>query len=105
MINAKEEFIQHIQYKNLKVKSAVLVHKVSYGNKINYILKEKYTPSEYENFLNSIDFEYDDGFGRQEIKGCILYEDGTWSDRYEYDGSEWWAYQKCPTIEYFIEDK
>jgi hypothetical protein len=24
--------------------------------------------------------------------------DGTWSERGEYDGSEWWNYQKCPDI-------
>ena len=38
------------------------------------------------------------GYGGQELFGTIWYEDGTWSDRGEYDGSEWWNYNKCPDI-------
>ena len=51
-----------------------------------------------KNFLDQIDFEYDNGFGCQELFGTIWYEDGTWSSRGEYDGSEWWEYNSCPKI-------
>jgi len=41
---------------------------------------------------------YDSGYGGQEVFGTIWYVDGTWSDRGEYDGSEWYEYHKCPDI-------
>lgn len=51
-----------------------------------------------DKFLQSLDFNYDDGYGLQKIEGNIWYQDGTWSDRGEYDGSEWWQYQSVPEI-------
>ena len=41
--------------------------------------------------------EYDEGFGAQEINASlvILFNDGTWLERSEYDGAEGWDY-KCP---------
>ena len=44
--------------------------------------------------LALLDREYDDGFGGQELDGTIVFKDGTWLERGEYDGSEWWEY-KC----------
>lgn len=49
--------------------------------------------------LEYLDFEYDDGFGNQELFGIILFKDNTWMERAEYDGSEWWEYKKCPTVD------
>jgi len=37
-----------------------------------------------------MDISYDDGFGIQYIHGIILFKDGTWIERVEYDGAEWW---------------
>ena len=48
--------------------------------------------------LAELDFEYDDGYGTQELFGTIWYEDGSWSEREEYDGSECWAYKTSPAI-------
>ena len=53
---------------------------------------------EYEEFLSKLDFEYDSGYGLQNLFGFIWYKDGTWSERCEYDGSEWYQYQRCPEI-------
>lgn len=61
-------------------------------------LKVGYDVQALNDFLHSIDFEYDDGFGSQEIFGCIWLEDGTWFTRGEYDGSEWWEYHAYPEI-------
>lgn len=38
--------------------------------------------------------DYDDGYGSQEIEETleILFKDGSWMQRREYDGSEGWAY-------------
>jgi deoxyribonuclease-4 len=46
--------------------------------------------------LPQLNFYYDDGYGGQELFGYVWYEDGTWSDRGEYDGSEWWQHQTRP---------
>lgn len=40
--------------------------------------------------------EFDPGWGVQELHGYIWYNDGTWSSRAEYDGSEWWEHNVCP---------
>lgn len=46
-----------------------------------------------------IDFNYDSGYGGQELYGCIVFEDGSWLERGEYDGSEWWGYKSTPTYD------
>ena len=106
--NAKKEFIGHIQ--NKKVKCV----RLSKGDKIirdraisivdwdesvfEYELGCGYNKDEWNEFLNKLDFEYDSGYGSQELFGIIWYEDGTWSDRGEYDGSEWYEYHMCPEV-------
>lgn len=55
------------------------------------------TQSFYD-FLANIDIEYDRGFGRQHVFGHVVFNDGTWLERAEYDGSEWWEYKKLPLI-------
>ena len=49
-------------------------------------------------FLNTIDLNYDSGYGTQHYLGKIWYADGTWSTRSEYDGSEWWTHNACPPL-------
>ena len=54
----------------------------------------------WSQFKELADFEYDCGFGTQKI-ACdlvIVFTDGTWFDRQEYDGSEGWYFQRVPTI-------
>lgn len=45
------------------------------------------------------DMEYDSGFGAQELVSdlVIVMNDGTYFNRWEYDGSEGWEYNKVPT--------
>lgn len=42
--------------------------------------------------------EYDEGYGAQEVPFdlIIMLKDGTWFERAEYDGSEWWVYMRKP---------
>lgn len=61
-------------------------------------LKVNHTEEELASFLESLDFEYDAGYGSQELFGTVWLEDGTWLTRGEYDGSEWWEYHKLPEI-------
>jgi hypothetical protein len=104
-MNCKKEFIEHVEYR--PVKCAEIVKDGRYSGLQNatdsmtysyYRLSINYTFKEYEMFLELLDFEYDDGFGGQEIYGHIWYEDGTWSERRDYDGSEWWEYMSVPDI-------
>lgn len=95
--NAKQEFISHIQ--NRKVKCAKISKGDDYiGNKVSFELGCAYNTDEWSEFLNKLDFGYNSGYGGQELFGTIWYEDGTWSDRGEYDGSEWYEYHICPEI-------
>ena len=57
---------------------------------VTAILPVNHTQEDYDNFIKKLDVEYDDGYGTQELFGTIWLTDGTWMDRGEYDGSEWW---------------
>lgn len=50
----------------------------------------------WEAFAAQADFEYDDGYGGQEIRGdlVILFDNGGKLIRGDYDGSEWWEYHE-----------
>jgi hypothetical protein len=47
-------------------------------------------------FKELADFEYDSGYGAQKVATDlkIIFLDGSSMWRHEYDGSEWWMYQK-----------
>jgi len=47
-----------------------------------------------EKFKELANFEYNDGFGGQEIASDLIvyFKDKTYLYRREYDGSEWWEY-------------
>lgn len=99
MKNTKEEFLRHIKERK------VLCASISYKNCWDYESDTKecklhvgYTEEQYNAFVESLDFKYDAGYGGQELFGTIWYKDGTWSDRGEYDGSEWWEHHECPIV-------
>ena len=98
--NAKEEFLQHTAGK--QVKCANLLYGDEYGlhgdERRKYILKADYNKIDFENFLSYLDFCYDSGYGGQELFGTIWYTNGTWSERGEYDGAEWWVHREVPEI-------
>ena len=78
------------------------------GREVEYIRVEMIDPNTYEplkpvegrldEVLPLMDFEYDGGYGAQWMTGVIWYADGTWSDRREYDGSEWWEHHVRPSL-------
>ena len=39
---------------------------------------------------------YNSGYGTQCLDGKVVFKDGTWLDRCEYDGSEWWESRVLP---------
>jgi hypothetical protein len=93
LANAKIELKEHVEETGKSLKAASLTFR-----KNTHSLKIGYTLQDYEHFLDSINFEYNNGFGGQMVEGYIWYVGGTWSSRGEYDGSEWWEYNTCPKI-------
>jgi hypothetical protein len=98
MRNAKAEFIELV--KGLEVLCVSILNGDMYDqqNSDKRLLKLDYDKADYRTFLESLDFEYDDGYGGQELFGTVWFKDGTWADRGEYDGSEWWDHQCIPSI-------
>lgn len=61
------------------------------------ILKSTRTLEDEEKFLKTLQgIEYDAGYGLQQLFGVVVFKDGSWLSRGEYDGSEWWEHNKCP---------
>ena len=99
MCNAKEEFLNHVGSKEVLCASMSYQDCWNHNKPTEYFkLPVDYKQEQFDHFIHLLDFEYDDGYGGQELSGIIWYKDGTWSDRGEYDGSEWWIYHVCPQI-------
>ena len=47
---------------------------------------------------------YSPDYGNQVWSGWVTFTDGTWIERHEYDGSEWWEYKETPSLENVKED-
>jgi hypothetical protein len=96
-MNARDEFLEFI--KDLPgVVCAEVEREVSYKLSVVGALPVGHILADWESFCHSINFDYDEGYGSQELYGAIWFVDGSWADRREYDGSEWWELQKCPEI-------
>lgn len=91
MINAKKEILDEIEGKEVELIRIAFGH--SYSAKPQQIIEGGI------DVIQMLDFEYDNGFGGQELFGFIWYKDGTWSERGEYDGSEWWEYKERPALD------
>lgn len=101
MINAKKEFLEHVGgRKVLCARVAFIAFRQCDEDQVasSHDLREGYSDEEYQAFLESLNKEYDNGYGCQELYGTIWYTNHSWSDRSEYDGSEWWTFQSCPKV-------
>jgi len=94
--NAKDEFLGVIS--KYKIIGAQINYSDNMGSDYDIKLKPLFSQDEYDNFLMSLDHEYDDGFGGQNLFGVIFCEDGVWMQRGEYDGSEWWDIYQYPDM-------
>jgi len=92
MSNAKNELLEVLKG-IAPLKCAI----ISNGQK-NVVLKLNYSKAKYDKFLSEIDFEYDNGYGGQELFGTVWLDDNTWLSRGEYDGSEWWVHNVLPDV-------
>ena len=58
--------------------------------------------TDWEHFKLNSNFEYDDGYGCNEINlNLKIVGDNWWLERHEYDGSEWWEYKEIDSIDMF----
>jgi len=62
------------------------------------ILKTSHSVEDYYKFLDELDFNYDRGYGTQELFGTVWMQDGSWFTRAEYDGSEQWVAHDRPKV-------
>jgi hypothetical protein len=88
-MNAREELIKHVADRDVKYVHITVGRRDEGKRTISGTLPE---------VLPLLDFEYADGCGVQGLFGNIWYADGTWSERGEYDGEEWWEHKVCPPI-------
>lgn len=100
MTNLYAETIEAINGREIAY-AKIKVHNDIFGDDVKYInLKQNNTYSERGEFYNSMrNINYDRGYGTQYVYGFIVFTDGTWITREEYDGSEWWENHKCPNPE------
>jgi len=95
MENAKQEFETIVRDKIVK---CAIIYYTPWDQKTTISLSLDWSANDYLEFLSKLDFSYDDGYGSQELFGNIWFTDGTWAERYEYDGSEYWEIKQCPKI-------
>lgn len=96
MMNAKKELIEFIAESKKEIAAAEVV----YGSEWNDNRKAYSLPlgGDVKRFFEALNFEYDNGWGGQELFGTLWFKDGTWAERGEYDGSEWWELREPPEI-------
>ena len=95
MINLKKETLKDISDSNHSLEDidyCYIYQEGRFGDEVKV-----YTKGDFRTDL--LNFNYDEGFGGQEVGGFIVFKDGTWLDRREYDGSEWWELQCKPIID------
>ena len=92
-MNARDELKEIVG--TLEIKCARIY---SEQNDRLYLLRDGHTQDELNAFYQSLNFSYDNGYGGQELYGIVWLKDGTWLERGEYDGSEWWEHRALPEI-------
>ena len=106
MTNAKQEFLRLIGGLNVLCADIFCKPLNDEDDSAKAILLPcGYTDEEFEQFLDKLDFEYDDGYGSQKLFGIVWFTTNVWAERGEYDGSEWWEIIQEPTIPDYLLSK
>ena len=95
-MNAKNEFLEFkIDKPAIKCAKIWECHyMIDEADRKQALLNVGFTHDDFKDFVEKLDFEYDEDFGSQQLDGIIWFTDGTWASR----GPEWWDYNKCPEI-------
>lgn len=102
MQNAKQELIQALTAANKLRTTDVVAFNIEirdWHDKIIHSCKGTALTADDIDLINVL---YNSGYGSQQLFGLVLFSDGTWLSREEYDGSEWWIHNVPPTIEYIL---
>lgn len=93
IINAKQELLKIVNDNNITILKIDIEYYGEVDNKGKIITK-------HITSLDKLDFDYDAGYGVQELYGTIYCKDSNnnpvWLTREEYDGSEWWKINTIP---------
>lgn len=99
MKNAKQEFLEQTQ--NRQVKCACV--QISGLKKKTIFLRKNFTQEDLDEFLDQLDFEYNENSLHLLIEGTIWYKDNdTWSERHYIDDEQVWTYHKMPQPPRFL---
>jgi len=93
-MNAKTEILETLKQIG-KTQDDIKVMKCQYGEDYLDANSRKYNIHS----IDELDFNYDAGYGSQQLDGLVLFNDNTWLERHEHDGSEWWEHKRCPTVD------
>ena len=87
LINLKEETLAKIEMSGHSPEDVLWVG-----------LKDGSAIMEWSEFLKKADRLYDNGYGWEYVNLdlVVVFKDGSWLERQEYDGSEWWRYKATP---------
>jgi hypothetical protein len=106
-MNAKKELLGHIEgLFRVKCIQVDTLEKSAFGDlSMSALLKIGYTQDAFQNFLSWLDFDYDNS--QKSIEGFIWYEDGTYSKRVVFEGSECWNWDStsfidCPEVPKYL---
>lgn len=93
IINAKQELLKIVNDNNITILKIDIEYYGDVDNKGKIVTKHIAS-------LDKLDFDYDAGYGVQELYGTIYCKDSNnnpvWLTREEYDGSEWWRINTIP---------
>lgn len=88
-MNAQKELLEHAGWRTIQY--VEIRYRARYD-------EQEVIAGEICDVLPRLNFEYNNGYGSQELEGTVWYTDGTWSERAEYDGSEGWEHRECPPL-------
>lgn len=107
MINAKDELLRKLS-SNKKLKTNIICADITFHNKRDdsykrISLKMGFDDLQYEQFLNQLEFDYNDESGSICLSGVVWLNDNDYFERTEYedyDGyyEEYWKYYFIPVI-------
>ena len=98
-INAKKELLEELGDRKILAADLCFWIDELEDEKIIYDSRK----DSLEDFLSSLDHEYEESYGTQYLSGKVFLDDKSLLERAEYDGAEWWRQVRLPnTIDEFF---